>query len=191
MKKAFTIVEMMICLAVIAVIAGLFLSAIKVKPNSNMVMFRKAYNITSTTIYEILQNSLYYESGSFSVLDETSEPIEGEKAKGASKFCKVFVSFVNTDDTPDCTTDADTPSFTTMDGITWYLPPKTTSGNFTGQEIIKVDVNGKDHLPNCQEGDENCKDPDIFNIYISESGKIYIKDSIAKQYLQNSRRISK
>ena len=53
MKKAFTLSEMMVCLTVMAALVALFLSTIKVKPNSNMVMFRKAYNITSTTIYEI------------------------------------------------------------------------------------------------------------------------------------------
>ena len=47
MKKAFTISEMMVCLAIMAALAALFLSAIRVKPNSNMVMFRKAYNVTS------------------------------------------------------------------------------------------------------------------------------------------------
>ena len=54
MKKAFTLSEMMVCLTVMAALVALFLSTIRVKPNSNMVMFRKAYNITSTTIYEIL-----------------------------------------------------------------------------------------------------------------------------------------
>lgn len=216
MKKAFTLSEMMVCLTVMAVLVALCISTIRIKPNTNVVMFRKAYNITSTTIYEILQNSVYYESGSLSVLDPTSETIEGEKPSGASKFCKVFASFVNTADTPDCS-DGEGPSFSTLDGIAWYLPPKTTDGTFKGQEIIKVDVNGPDNKPNCEELPslefnphininkvkqkapfnkeilklKTCKEPDTFNIYVSESGKLYIKDPIAKQYLQNSKKISK
>ena len=90
MKKAFTLSEMMVCLTVMAALVALFLSTIRVKPNSNMVMFRKAYNITSTTIYEILQNSVYYESGSFAVLQPTSETINGERPSGKTKFCKVY-----------------------------------------------------------------------------------------------------
>ena len=190
MKKAFTLSEMMVCLTVMAALVALFLSTIRVKPNSNMVMFRKAYNITSTTIYEILQNSVYYESGSFAFLQPTSETINGERPSGKTKFCKVFANFINTADEPNCSAGSGE-SFSTMDGITWYLPPKRTSGSFTGQEVIKVDVNGKDNNPNCEEGAENCKEPDIFKIYVSESGKLYIKDPIAKQYLQNSKKISK
>lgn len=53
-----------------------------------MVMFRKAYNITSTTIYEILQNSVYYESGSFAVLQPTSETINGERPSGKQNSAK-------------------------------------------------------------------------------------------------------
>ena len=45
MKKAFTLSEMLICLAVIAVIIGIFYLTIRIKPNSNdILMFRKAYN---------------------------------------------------------------------------------------------------------------------------------------------------
>ena len=125
MKKAFTLSEMMVCLTVMAALVALFLSTIRVKPNSNMVMFRKAYNITSTTIYEILQNSVYYESGSFAVLQPTSETINGERPSGKTKFCKVFANFINTADEPNCSAGSGE-SFSTMDGITWYLPPKTT-----------------------------------------------------------------
>ena len=190
MKKAFTISEMMVCLAIMAALAALFLSAIRVKPNSNMVMFRKAYNVTSTTIYEMMQSAVYYEGGSLSNLEESSEIINGEKPKGVSKFCKVFANFVNTVDTPNCSV-GDGPSFTTLDGIAWYFPPKTSSGNFSGEEHIRVDVNGPDNNTNCHEGDSNCKEPDVFDIYVASSGKLYIKDEIAKQYLKNSRKISK
>lgn len=191
MKKGFTLSEMLVCLAVITAITVMLFSVIRAKPNSSMVMFRKAYNITSTTLYEIFQSSTYYESGSLKVLDPTSEVINNERPSGVTKFCKVFGYFVNTIDIPSCEKSSAGPSFTTLDGIDWYLPPKTTPGTFSGEEIIRVDVNGANNLPNCKDGDNECDDPDIFEINVVESGKLFIRGSIAKQYLQNSRKFSK
>ena len=200
MKKAFTLIEMLVCLAVIAIVSVMLFSVFRAKPNSNMVMFRKAYNITSTTLYELFQASTYYESGSLNVLEPTAEVINNERPSGETKFCKVFGHFVNTIDVPNCNKGNSEPSFTTLDGIDWYLPPKTTSGNFNGEEIIRVDVNGADNLPNCKDGsecacinanDKNCVEPDIFEFHIVNSGKMYIRGPVAKQYLKNSRKISK
>ena len=191
MKKAFTLIEMLVCLAVIAIVSVMLFSVFRAKPNSNMVMFRKSYNITSTTLYELFQASTYYESGSLNVLEPTAEVINNERPSGVTKFCKVFGHFVNTIDVPNCNKGNSEPSFTTLDGIDWYLPPKTTSGNFSGEEIIRVDVNGADNLPNCKDGDSDCEDPDIFEFRIVNSGKMYIRGPVAKQYLKNSRKISK
>lgn len=190
MKKAFTLSEMLVCISIMAVLVVLFLSTTRAKPNSNMVMFRKAYNITSTNVYEILQSAAYYETGLLSELAKTSEKVEDEYPQGDSKFCKIFASFINTAGDIDCSKGS-SPSFTTLDGIAWYLPPKTTSGKFTGKEKITVDVNGTENLPNCKEGDANCDNPDIFDIEINKYGKISIPGTIAQQYLQNTRKISK
>lgn len=191
MKKAFTLSEMLVCLAVIAVIVGILLSTIRVKPNSNMVMFRKAYNITSNTVYEIMQTAAYYESGLLSDLSKTTQKVDGDYPYGKSKFCKVFVSFVNTSGTVDCNKGGTGVSFSTLDGIDWYLPPKTTSGSFSSKEKIKVDVNGSSNLPNCEEGTPDCKTPDIFTIEIADTGKLSVPGDVAKQYLQNVKKISK
>lgn len=189
MKKAFTLSEMLVCLAVISAIVAILISTIRIKPNSNMVMFRKAYNIASSTIYDMLQTSAYYESGLLSNTAKTSQKIDDGYPSGVSKFCKVFANYINTAGTIDCT-KGDGPSFSTLDGIDWYLPPKTTAGSFSSNETIKVDVNGS-NLPNCEEGAQNCKEPDTFVIQVAETGKISIPGEIAKSYLQNSKKISK
>ncbi len=191
MKKAFTLSEMLVCISIMAVLVVLFLSTTHAKPNSTMVMFRKAYNITSTNVYEMLQSAAYYETGLLSELTKTSEKVENEYPQGTQKFCKVFASFVNTAEEVNCKKNDKSPTFTTLDGIAWYLPPKTTSGKFTGKEKITVDVNGIENLPNCKEGDTNCDNPDIFDIEINKYGKISIPGTIAQQYLQNTRKISK
>lgn len=190
MKKAFTLSEMLVCLAIIAAIVVIFLTAISAKPNSNMVMFRKAYNITSSNVYEMLQTAIYYETGLLSNTNPTSQKIEGERPSGTSKFCKVFASLVNTAGEADCSKGSGV-SFSTLDGIDWYLPPKTTPGTFAGKEIVRVDVNGNENKPNCKEGDAGCEYPDIFEIEISDIGKIYIQQDIAKKYLRSTRNISK
>lgn len=193
MKKAFTLSEMLVCISIMAVLVVLFLSTTRAKPNSNMVMFRKAYNITSTNVYEILQSAAYYETGLLSELTKTSEKVEDEYPSGVTKFCKIFASFVNTAGDVNCGKTKTKPSFITLDGITWWLPPKTTEGLFKSskKEIITVDVNGTNNPPNCKEGDANCDNPDIFDIEINRYGKISIPGTIAQQYLQNTRKISK
>lgn len=190
MKKAFTLSEMLVCLAIIGTLVVLFLSTIRVKPNSNMVIFRKAYNITSNTVYEMLQSAVYYGNGMLNNLNATSQKIEGEYPSGNTKFCKVFASYINTAGEINCNNGAG-PSFSTLDGIAWYLPPKTTPGTFAGREKIRVDINGEENQPNCQEKDSNCDEPDIFEFEISDIGKIYIEEDLAKKYLQNNRNISK
>lgn len=191
MKKAFTLSEMLVCISIIAVLVVLFLSATRAKPNSNMVMFRKAYNITSTNVYEMLQSAAYYENGLLSNRDKTTTKVENEYPEGNQKFCKVFASYVNTAGDVDCSASKSTPSFSTLDGIAWFLPPKTTPGTFGGKETITVDVNGIDNLPNCKDGDANCENPDKFDIEVAETGKLYISGEIAQQYLQNTRKIAK
>jgi hypothetical protein len=124
-------------------------------------------------------------------LSATSQAIEGENPSGKSKFCKVFASFVNTAGTIDCSQGGTGASFSTLDGIDWYFPPKTTAGTFSSKEKIKVDVNGSANLPNCEDGASNCKNPDIFIIEVADTGKISIPGSIAKKYLQNVKNISK
>jgi prepilin-type N-terminal cleavage/methylation domain-containing protein len=187
MKKAFTLSEMLVCLALISVITALFMSVIRVRPNVNMVMLRKAYNTTSNIVYEMLQTATYYPNGTLSDLDATSQKVDNEKPSGTTKFCKIFVSFLNTADEANCSTKKE-PNFSTLDGITWYIPPSSfpTSGN-----TIKVDVNGIKNLPNCKEGEEGCKTPDTFEFTILPSGKIKINSEIAKEYLQNTKRVSK
>ena len=86
MKKAFTLSEMLVCISIMAVLVVLFLSTTHAKPNSTMVMFRKAYNITSTNVYEMLQSAAYYETGLLSELTKTSEKVENEYPQGTLKI---------------------------------------------------------------------------------------------------------
>ena len=187
MKKAFTLAEMLVCLALISAVVVIFLSTIKARPNSNMVMFRKAYNITSNSVYEMLQSAVNYETGDLKedANKPTEKKINNEYPKGDTKFCKVFAYYVNTGTEPNCSGNG--PHFTTLDGIDWYMPMGTFS---SGKETIRVDVNGKDNLPNCAPSD-SCPNPDIFEIVIDNEGKLSVPNEVARSYLQTTKKISK
>ena len=187
MKKAFTLAEMLVCLALISAVVVIFISTIKARPNSNMVMFRKAYNIASNSVYEMMQSPVNYSTGELTNTAPTEVTYDDEKPSGTSKFCKVFAHYVNTGEyQPACSGDG--PHFTTMDGIDWYMPITNFAG---GSATIKVDVNGRDNLPNCKPDDAGCTNPDIFEIRIDKEGKLSVPNDIARSYLQNSRKISK
>lgn len=191
MKKAFTLMELVVCLGIIGVLSIMMLSAMRARPNTNSVMYRKAYNTTTNIVYEMLQSSVWYDAGELSNLSETLEKINEEAPQGKSKFCKIFASYLNTTNEVDCSSNnADKPSFSTADGLDWFLPPKTTTGDFTSDETITVDVNGIENLPNCKES-ESCQNPDIFDIQVTNIGKIIIVGDIAKGYMRNVRNITK
>jgi hypothetical protein len=62
---------------------------------------------------------------------------------------------------------------------------------FKDSSTITVDINGENEKPNCKEGDEGCNAPDTFEFIIYNTGKISVNGDIAKEYLQNSRKITK
>lgn len=196
MKKAFTLSEMLVCIAIMGVLVSIMMTCLKAKPNTNMVMFRKAYNITANVVQEMMNSTSYYFSEELSDLGTTEVFIEGEKIDGATKFCRIFASLVNTVETQHCAAGTSGPSFTTTDGIDWYLPPKSgTPGTWAGQEYIQVDVNGSSTAPNCAlntSGYEaaSCRNPDKFNIYISKEAKLSVRGTAA-EYLKTSQRISR
>ena len=191
-KKGFTIAEMLVCLVIIGVISVMMLVSIKAKPNENMVMFRKAYNLTSNNVYEMINNEEYYSAeNGFKDVGEPQVDIGGEPRsnfKGLSKFCKIFSQYLNTQDIPDCsstkTLDAGG-NFTTLDGIVWSMPVS----DFSSEQIINVDLNGS-ALPNCTEG-ANCTDPDRFSIGITSYGKIKVPSEKGRSYLRVNRNITK
>lgn len=243
-KKAFTLDEALICIGVMGAIAALILLTIRIKPNANMVLFRKAYNTVSNTVAEMLETPAYYSSGLLSETTQTMQKVAGEYPNGEQKFCKIFASYINVSGSVDCSKgnwdvflkktplkktavkktlaqktivqqpdvnvgaaqsakkhyfwEDDEPlkvlsnkvSFSTADGIDWFLPPTFSSGTFaSGKEIIGVDINGIDEPPNCLDG--SCKNPDRFYIYVAKDGKVSVETPNAILYLKNARKISK
>lgn len=187
MKKAFTIAEILMTLGIIGVLASITLGMLsKTNPNSDALMFRKAYNTTTNAIYSILQSGAYYEDG---VLSDTSEAMNnGVSVSGDTKFCQAFAEVVNTLGAPNCngTSLWNAPTFYTSDGVAWYLP----INNFQAFTFISVDINGAGS-PNCLAGSNNCPFPDRFQITVTPAGKVRVDNATAQSYLTNRRNIVK
>ena len=186
MKKAFTLAETLITLGIIGVLASITLGMLsKSNPNSDALMFRKAYNTTTNAIYSILQSGAYYEEGVLS--DTNAAIINSASVSGNTKFCQAFAEVVNTLSAPNCSVRAwGSPTFTTSDGVAWYLPIT----NFPTSATISVDVNGAGK-PNCLAGSNNCPFPDRFQMTVTPEGKVMVNNATAQSYLTNKRNIVK
>ena len=208
--------ELLMVLAVIGTIALAVLGAIaNIKPDSNMIMFKKAFYITEKVIAEIIEDDAVYPkraglpglfnsgttaysngeairlNGNIVVVNNNNNA--GRLAVGANKFCAVFSVKVNTVDNINCGQDyvgltangMGGGNFRTADGIVWSFPVRNT----TDELMITIDTNGPKR-PNCSANDvndRNCKYPDRFNIFVkSSNGKISVRaGSMEESYLKS------
>ena len=166
--KGFTLAELMVCLAIISVIATLLMPAINaLRPNKNKVMFKKAYYLAERIVAELVNDEEPYPfvEGKYGFDELDAVTINSETYQGNSKFCRLFAVRLNTleDDNTiktNCNTTGtyDAPTFTTTDGIEWGMPSvdfskepidNPTDPNYgTEYYPILVDVNGKKNPPN-------------------------------------------
>jgi prepilin-type N-terminal cleavage/methylation domain-containing protein len=128
-KKGFTISEMLVCLAIIACIAGMLIpQIINKRPNKEKAMFRKAYYIAERVVAELINNDELYPSD----IDERQGfayyDTENSATNDTGKtFCTEFSKKVNTSGDVNCdeahilNADNSTPTFSTNDGVDWYF----------------------------------------------------------------------
>ncbi len=196
LHKGFTLAELMVCLAIISIIATLLMPAIgKLRPNKNKVMFKKAYYLTERIISEMINDEDMYPTvdGLVGFDNSTaSVTINGVSYVGNTKFCKLFALKVNTlEDSAsvNCATTASfgNPSFTTTDGVEWILPIDSFISPDTAVDTkyysIQIDVNGDETPPNCVDGDATCSKPDRYIIQFRADGKMRVTTPHAKEYL--------
>ncbi len=185
-RYGFTLAEMMVCLAVLSIIATMLIPAImQVKPAKNKILFKKAYYLAERIVTELVNDEdMYATKLGKEGFDEIEPAAIDSSISGNTKFCKLFATKVNTvDDVPNCV--ANQIAFISSDGIEWIMPIT----DFTTDAKIKVDVNGSDKKPNCmynKTDPEKCSDPDIFEIFIKKDGKMFVTDEKAKEYLKSN-----
>ena len=203
-KKGFTMAEMLVCLAIISVIATILIpTLVRVKPNKEKAMFKKTYSVAERIVYELVNDpELYPPSDSYVGFDNVKEVTYNGTTYGSDsvnedaakqKFCKLFAMKLNTvgpnDDGVFCSsTNANienTPSFTTTDGVEWHMPISNfVDGNNISTESILVDVNGKKG-PNNQDtsGSECNENVDRFEIKVRADGKMWVEGACAEEYI--------
>lgn len=168
-KKAFTLAEVMVTLALISIISSILVPAImQVKPDRNKLLFKKAYTTVERIITEIVNDDNLYPVASDTVgLDNTaSVTLNDKNYSGASKFCELFALKLNiVESAANCGGTGNT--FTTNDGVVWRIP----STSFAGNADLEIDING-DKTPNCEYNTSNCIEPDKFKIRVSPDGGV-------------------
>lgn len=212
-KKAFTMAEVMVVMAVLGILAAVMIpTIIKIRPNQNKIMFKKAYYVTERVVNELVNDdALYADTDTLrpGFLNEDA-PTDFPTISSVTKFCKLFANKLNTMGTPDCSIGKSSPiaagalnpnsgNFTTNDGITWHLPTDAYGGGTTTTfkkdftRIITVDVNGTSTYnaktsPNCIYVSATvCPDPDQFQIKVQHDGKIFIDGTKEIEYLKSTK----
>lgn len=174
-KKGFTLSEVLITLGVVSVLAAVITPAVmKVTPNTNKVMFRKAYFSLEEAVSKLINDDTNYPevtivSGvdckvdgitvqcGFHNTDVTGSLVPATQ----DKFCYLLSEVLNTVGSVDCTpasikANSSNWSFRTTDGIKWRVFYGYDSQRFPLVKVptdamdyrIIFDVNG-DKKPNC------------------------------------------
>lgn len=190
MKKGilgFTLSEVLVSVLVLGSIILIILPIIiKLVPNKSKIMFEKAYYTAENTISDMINdNGLYpYDTDNPGFVNTTVVTVDGVVySVPTTKFCQAFASKSDLSGTADCTK---TFNFTTNDGIVWALPTGTFS---TGSsQLITVDVVGgttdtSKNNPNCTYDASTCTNPDQFNLYVYNDGKLVVTGAKEMEYL--------
>lgn len=210
-KKAFTLQETLITMGIIGVLAALLIPSLsKTVPNSNKVMFKKAYHTLEQAVSDLINNdasypidqtalyqgstTVYVEQGfNYTTQDGTLVPA------GTNKFCYLLAQELNTIGTISCPATNGTGTFRTTDGVDWtiYLPASQFPlDNTSYTTLVTVDINGT-KSPNCSNvafsnpTTTACSPtttiPDKYQIGIRYDGKLQINtsDAMASDILSN------
>jgi len=95
MKKAFTLAEVMIVLAIIGILTAILLPvAHNATPNENILKFKKAHNTLYTAIRELVNSDKYYSNGDLGIKPDGTL-IDGTHEGDAVYFCNTLYDMIN------------------------------------------------------------------------------------------------
>lgn len=172
--KGYTLAETLVTILIIGVLSAVTLPILQKTVDNKLETMRiKCMYIIEQTIAQMLDDDTMYPQSNMEAsigLAKINPPVKigGRSYSGNTKFCELFASRLNMAPHTVVECKPNKKSFTTADGVDWYLP----IANFSTKQKIKFDVNGEDEDPNCTYNETTCPKPDIFEYYISPMGKI-------------------
>ena len=142
MKKAFTLAETLVTLAIIGVLAAILVPGINnVRPDKDKIVYKKALYNMQSAISNAMDSSLYSQV-------TNSAAYWGDENVKQNKFCEAMADALNTRGKINCGDSGSSysnPNFVTSDGIKyWGLEDMTEADKFTSSgdkqyKIIHVD----------------------------------------------------
>ena len=216
MKKAFTLTELLIGLAVIGILVAILLPIIfNILPDQNALMAKRAYYTVQTVVSDLINDEACYPDQTAlgkKGFDDGYGYINCQKW-GADDHTKIsnedaFSKFVTlvTDKLEikgEPTINSNNATFTTKDGFVWnvlYKNNTNASGYSTVVEdffaVITVDVNGSEK-PSCGQSQVTAgcnpaitKGFDQFGIVLGADGKLEILDAWARSAVKVNKDIA-
>lgn len=176
-KPGISLAEMLLALAILGILAAILMPVLKsAQPDKLEALHKKGNYIVEHVVADIaFDEDLYPPTQTKTGLGSIGAvTVDGVTYAGEEKFCELFASRVNK--APGSTTNcsANKKTFTSIEGIDWYLPISTFDGSKPYEEI-KFDVNGAQG-PNCRYDEASCPHPDTFIYYIKPTGKLYTNE---------------
>lgn len=173
-RRGISLAEMLLALAIVGILAAILMPVLKSsQPDRLETLHKKANYIVEHVVADIaFDEDLYPETTTQTGLGSIGTvTVNGVNYAGEKKFCELFASRVNKAPGSVTNCSAGKKTFTSIEGIDWYLPVSTFDGSRPYEEI-KFDVNGS-QSPNCQYNETSCPKPDTFVYYLKPNGKLY------------------
>ena len=143
-KPGISLAEMLLALAILGILAAILMPVLKsAQPDKLEALHKKGNYIVEHVVADIaFDEDLYPPTQTKTGLGSIGAvTVDGVTYAGEEKFCELFASRVNK--APGSTTNcsAGKKTFTSIEGIDWYLPISSFDGSRPYEEI-KFDVNG-------------------------------------------------